>query len=53
MKIRYVVSTMAFWGKQSRLFLEQECDLLRTLGLGVELWPNLGGLDDCQYDKRD
>ncbi|MGB7581824.1 MAG: hypothetical protein WBL85_05180, partial [Sedimentisphaerales bacterium] len=53
MKIRYVVSTMAFWGKQSRLSLEQECDLLRTLGLGVELGPNIGGLDECRYDKRD
>jgi len=21
-------------------------------GLGVELWPNTGGLDDCFYDKR-
>ena len=53
MKIRYVVSTMAFWGRQNRLSLEQECDLLRTLGLGVELLPNLGGLDECRYDKRD
>ncbi len=53
MKIRYVISTMAFWGKQSRLSLEAECDLLRTLGLGVELGPNIGGLEECRYDKRD
>jgi sugar phosphate isomerase/epimerase len=53
MNIRYVVSIMAFWGRQSRLSMEQECDLLRTLGFGVELWPNLGGLDECQYSKRD
>ena len=52
MKIRYVVSTMVFWGRQNQLSLEQECELLRTLGFGVELWPNTGGLDECRYDKR-
>ncbi len=52
MKIRYVVSTMVFWGRQNRLSLEQECEFLRTLGFGVELWPNTGGLDECRYDKR-
>jgi sugar phosphate isomerase/epimerase len=52
MRIRYVVSTMVFWGRQNRLSLEQECDLLRSLGFGVELWPNTGGLDECSYDKR-
>jgi len=44
---------MAFWGTQSRLSLEHECELLRGLGFGVELWPNMGGLDECRYDKRD
>ena len=52
MQIRYVVSTMVFWGRQNRLSLEQECDLLRSLGFGVELWPNTGGLDECSYDRR-
>lgn len=53
MRIRYVVSTMVFWGRQNRLSLEQECDLLQSLGFGVELWPNTGGLDECRYDRRD
>jgi sugar phosphate isomerase/epimerase len=53
MKISYVVSAMAFWGRQSRLSLEAECELLRTLGLGVELGPNMGGLEECRYAKRD
>jgi len=52
MRIKYVVSTMVFWGRQHRLSLEQECELLKSLGYGVELWPNTGGLDDCFYDKR-
>jgi len=52
MRIRYVVSTMVFWGRQSRLSLEQECELLKSLGFGVELWPNTGGLDECSYDRR-
>ncbi len=51
MQIRYVVSSMVFWGRQSRLSLEQECQLLKSLGFGVELWPNTGGLDECRYDR--
>jgi hypothetical protein len=43
---------MVFWGHQNRLSLEQECELLKTLGFGVELWPNTGGIDECRYDKR-
>jgi sugar phosphate isomerase/epimerase len=52
MRIRYVVSTMVFWGRQNRLSLEQECELLRSLGFGAELWPNTGGLDECSYDRK-
>jgi sugar phosphate isomerase/epimerase len=52
MQIKYVVSTMVFWGRQNRLSLEQECDLLNTMGFGVELWPNTGGLEECSYDRR-
>jgi hypothetical protein len=52
MRIKYVVSTMVFWGRQHRISLEQECELLRALGYGVELWPNTGGLEECLYDKR-
>jgi len=43
---------MVFWGRQHRISLEQECELLRTLGYGVELWPNTGSLDECSYDRR-
>ena len=35
MRIRYVISTMVFWGRQHGLSLEQECELLQTLGFGV------------------
>jgi sugar phosphate isomerase/epimerase len=52
MQIKYVVSTMVFWGRQHRFSLDQECELLRSLGFGVELWPNTGGLDECSYDRR-
>lgn len=43
---------MVFWGRQNRLSLEQECDFLKSLGFGVELWPNTGGLNECSYDRR-
>ena len=52
MRIRYIISTMVFWGRQHRLSFEQECELLKTLGYGVELWPNTGGLEECLYDRR-
>jgi len=51
MRIRYVVSSMVFWGSQSRLSLERECRLLKSLGFGIELWPNTGGLNECRYDR--
>lgn len=51
MRIKYVVSSMVFWGHQSRLSLERECRLLKSLGFGIELWPNTGGLDECRYDR--
>jgi sugar phosphate isomerase/epimerase len=52
MRIKYVVSTTVFWGREHRLSLEQECELLKSLGFGVELWPNTGGLNECRYDKK-
>ncbi len=52
MRIKYVVSTMVFWGRENRLSLEQECQLLVSLGFGIELWPNTGGLNECRYDRR-
>lgn len=52
MNIRYVVSTMVFWWREHNLSFEQECDFLRSLGFGVELWPTIKGNNDCRYVKR-
>ena len=52
MQIRYVVSTMVFWLREHPLSFEQECQYLRSLGFGVELWPNIKGYDECRYEKR-
>jgi sugar phosphate isomerase/epimerase len=52
MRIKYVVSIMVFWGRQNRLSLEQECEFLKSMGFGVELWPNTGGINECLYDRR-
>lgn len=53
MQISYVVSSMLFWGRETYLSLEQECEFLKSKGFGVELWPNvMGGLTVCRYDKR-
>ena len=52
MHIRYVVSTMIFWGREHHLSFEQECQFLKSLGFGVELWPNIKGHDECRYSRR-
>ena len=52
MRIQYVVSTMVFWWREHHLSFEQECDFLRSLGFGVELWPTIKGHGDCRYIKR-
>lgn len=52
MRIRYVVSTMLFWGRENHLSFEQECQFLRSMGFGVELWPNIKGESDCRYERR-
>ena len=52
MKIKYVVSSMVFWGCENNLTFEQDCEFLRSLGFGIELWPNEGGLNACKYDRR-
>lgn len=52
MQIRYVVSTMIFWGREHHLSFEQECQYLKSLGFGVELWPNIKGQEDCRYERR-
>ena len=52
MRIRYVVSTMVFWGRENHLSFEQECEFLRSNGFGIELWPNIKGQQECRYAKR-
>lgn len=52
MRIRYVVSTMVFWWREHPLSFEQECQFLKSLGLGVELWPTIRGQNDCRYQRR-
>lgn len=52
MRIRYVVSTMVFWGREHPLSFEQECQFLRSLGFGVELLPNIKGYSECRYERR-
>ncbi|HUU17155.1 MAG TPA: sugar phosphate isomerase/epimerase [Sedimentisphaerales bacterium] len=52
MQIRYAVSTMVFWGREHPLSFEQECQFLRVLGFGIELWPNIKGQSDCRYQRR-
>jgi sugar phosphate isomerase/epimerase len=52
MQIRYVVSTMVFWWREHPLSFEQECQYLRSLGFGIELWPTLRGQTGCRYERR-
>jgi len=51
MRIRYAVSTTVFWGREHHLSFEQECEFLRSLGFGVELWPTIKGYNECRYEK--
>lgn len=52
MRIRYVVSTMVFWWREHPLSFEQECQFLKSLGFGIELWPHLKGQTECRYERR-
>lgn len=52
MRIKYVVSTMVFWGREHPLSFEQECQFLASLGFGIELWPNIKSQTECRYDRR-
>jgi len=52
MRIRYVVSTMVFWWREHHVSFEQECEFLKSLGYGVELWPTMRGMNDCRYVRR-
>lgn len=52
MQIRYVVSTMVFWWRENNLSFEQDCEFLKSLGFGIELWPNIKGQHECRYERR-
>jgi len=52
MRIRYVVSSMIFWGREHPLSFEAECEFLQSLGYGIELWPNIKGQHECRYERR-
>ncbi|MHC4620475.1 MAG: sugar phosphate isomerase/epimerase family protein [Planctomycetota bacterium] len=52
MRIKYVVSTMIFWGREHPLSFEQECQFLKSLGFGVELLANIKGYSECRYERR-
>jgi sugar phosphate isomerase/epimerase len=43
---------MLFWGRENHLSFEQECQFLRSVGFGVELWPHIKGENDCRYERR-
>jgi len=43
---------MVFWWRETNLSLEQECQFLRSLGFGVELWPNIKRYNECRYEGR-
>jgi len=51
MQIRYVVSTMLFWWRENPISFEQECQFLKSLGFGVELWPTTKGQSECRYER--
>lgn len=52
MRVKYVVSTMIFWGREHPLSFEQECQFLASLGFGVELLPSLKGQHECRYERH-
>jgi sugar phosphate isomerase/epimerase len=43
---------MVFWGREHPLSFEQECQFLKSLGFGIELWPNIKGQSECRYERR-
>lgn len=43
---------MIFWWRENNLSFEQECQFLKSHGFGIELWPNIRGLEECRYEVR-
>lgn len=43
---------MIFWWRENHLSFEQECEYLRSLGFGIEIWPTMRGQMDCRFQRR-
>jgi sugar phosphate isomerase/epimerase len=43
---------MVFRWREHPLSFEQECEYLKSLGFGVELWPTVRGQTGCRYERR-
>jgi len=43
---------MIFWWREHHLSFEQECEYLRNLGFGVEIWPTMKGYLECRFARR-
>jgi len=43
---------MVFWWRENRLSFEQECQFIKSMGFGVELWPNIRGHNECRFERR-
>lgn len=43
---------MVFWWRENHLSFEQECEYLRNIGYGVEIWPTMRGHLECRFAKR-
>jgi sugar phosphate isomerase/epimerase len=52
MQIKYVVSSMVFWWRESHISFEQECEYLKSLGYGIELWSSIKGHPECRYRNK-
>ncbi|MDD5458482.1 MAG: sugar phosphate isomerase/epimerase [Phycisphaerae bacterium] len=52
MNIQYVISTMVFWRRENQLSFEQDCELIRKMGFGIELWPNICNSSECRYERK-
>ncbi len=52
MNIEYVASTMVFWWRENKLSFEQECEFLRSLDLGVEVWPTIKNDYECRFEQQ-
>ncbi len=43
---------MVFWWREHHMSFEQECEFLRHLGFGVEIWSTMKGNNDCRFVRR-